>query len=168
MKIQTEFLGLDDLESALLDLAKEFGPRNAVTALNLPLKRAIQPVYDDVESGTLTNTKRRKRLKEKLKLKVSKPPKQTIGPHLDKRVPVVASVGYFWKRGEKGGYYATALRHEFGDKKTPAQGVLRKSLRRHRETMIKTFSDELGKAVDKRAKLLGAQRTRKGRKFVKR
>lgn len=168
MKLQTEFLGLEELESALLDLSKEFGPKNSIKAFNLPLKRAIQPVYDDIVSGTRTNTERRRLLKEKIKVKISKPPRNTLGPHLNKNVPVVASAGYFWKRGEKGGYYATALRHEFGDKKTPAQGILRKSLRRHKASMIETFSSELGKSIDKRAKLLGRQRTRKGRKFIKR
>ena len=155
MDIKVE--GLKELEQALLELNKEYGPKSAGSAVRPAIRKAITPAVAALESATPRDTGK---LAESIKLRIRKPTKKMIkgagGHHKESHI-LTATLGYEWR---KPSLWNRALATEFGNSDTPQQAPLRRTLNSHSGSILETFSRELAESIEKTATRLAKKRSK--------
>jgi hypothetical protein len=147
-------------EKALLELAKEYGPNNAVNSLRQPIRDALTPVLQDVKAKTPVDSGR---LRDSARLTVGRPqaPKSTpLDVGRTTNAVIQGRVGYRVS-GKKGkGLRARAIAQEFGTVSRPAQPVLLTSFKSKKSRIITTFASRLDASIQKQTRLLASKQKR--------
>lgn len=144
-----EVQGLSEAARALDRLSREFGPRSARGILNVPLRRAMQPVEDQIEATTPRATGRLAGLTT-LRVGVSNKFDRRKNPG----VVAAARTGWTWPAGD--GTWHQALAIEFGTRYQPEQRILRNALESNVRQSLDIFSNELGTRIEVRSRQLAA------------
>ena len=138
--------GGKELERTLLDLAKQWGPRNIRTAVNVPLKRAIEPVTKDIEQNTPVDTGD---LKASVRTKLGVGPiqksiKKATGMR-GRNTTVFAAISTGWY----GGSWHKLSRVEYGTRRTPAHRVITGALKRQGRRALSIFFREINVGIER-------------------
>ena len=146
-----EMKGLRELERNLLSLAEEYGPRNARTALNKPMKDAMSIVENQIRSNTPRDTGF---LVGTVKQKAGKPRKTQLPELNNPNVVAFRSAGWI------GGNFPHMLAVEYGTRRNPEGNIIRSALENNSQSVLRTFldgwDDSMKKAItrlNKRKKL---------------
>lgn len=144
--------GLRALERNLVDLAEQYGPRNAISALRAPMRAALRPVLTRIEANTPVDTGT---LRESARISIRQPNRRRDrGPHTNfSRNILVGLVGWQWSRGMN--LWNRALATEFGNRVTPAQPVLRPTLDGLGQSIADNFAEDAARAIERTADRLG-------------
>ena len=143
--------GLRALERNLEELAEEYGPRNAVSALRAPIRSSLRPILAQIQASTPRNTGA---LAQSARISVRQPSRRDQGPHVDReRNVIVGLVGWQWSRGQS--LFNRALAVEFGNLQASAQPVLRPTLDSLGQTVATNFANDLRLSIEKTTMRLG-------------
>ena len=148
--------GLDELEKNLLDLAREYGPRNARNAFNVPMKKALAVVEEKIIADTPMDTGE---LKQSVKIKTGRGPVlksrlnwNIASPGGKDKIVAAAHVGWYGQSSYK------LLAVEYGTRKKSRPGVVRRALRTKAGHVMKTFRTEFAKNLTKTANRLSKRK----------
>lgn len=153
--VRVRITGLRELEANLLDLADEYGPRNAISSLRAPMRAALVPFREQVIANTPVDTGV---LRESVRLQIRQPNRmRDRGPHTDvTRNILVGLVGWSWS--SEMNLWNQALAIEFGNRVTVAQPVLRPLLDSLGEAAINNFAEDAARSIERTARRLGRRR----------
>ena len=153
--IKGSIRGLEDLESSLRALQKEYGGKAAMQAMRPAIKAAISPLVSDVSGDTPVDSGD---LRESVKIKMGKPTKKMgSSDHYNPSTIIYGQVGWFWR--DRSLWYQ-ALAVEYGSRAEPPKAVLRNIFDREKASMLGRFSDTLGPSIEKKAKSLAKKRSK--------
>lgn len=153
--------GLSDLERNLLDMAEEFGPRNARRSLNIPMRNAFRIVEAAIRTDTPVDTGR---LRELTRVQTGNPSRFDLADTPD--AVWVARAGWFWTSPSF--YSFRALAVEYGTRSQTGQSVLRRSLERNIPQVLSVLGRELGDNIERTANRLAARQRSQGSAFRRR
>ena len=148
-------------EQALLAMAREFGPQNAVNSLRAPIRAALGPVLEDLRSRTPVDSGR---LRDSARLTIGRPPRPNGSPLDVGRTTnsiIQGRVGYNVSGRNGRGLRARAIAQEFGTINQTARPVLQPSFDRRRNRILGTFCSQLDSSIQRQARSL-ARRQRRG------
>ncbi len=149
--IKTNINGLKDLEKALTQISKEYGPKEGEKTLRQALRNSAKPVLEAAKENV---PEKSGKLKKSLKISVGKPNKQDKRRGATKDTVAVARVkAGNTKKAELGGVYYTHM-VEYGTERSAPVPFLRPAIENESHRSREIFADELGKAIDKTAKRL--------------
>ena len=148
--------GLRELERNLLELANEYGPRNALSALRQPVRNSLRLIAADIEANTPVESGS---LRESVGVSVRMRRSKDQGPHVPEDAVLVGEVGWRWRNVS---LWRRALAIEFGTRTQSAQSVLRDALGRSQGQILNDFSRDLGESIMRTARRL-ERRSRAGR-----
>jgi HK97 gp10 family phage protein len=144
-----EVKGLRELEQSLLALQKEYGGKAGEQAMRPAVVAAVKPLKDQVSQETPVD---QGTLRESVKMTVGKPTKAMLrSQHYNNSTIIAGRVGWFWSSPS---LWTQALAVEFGTQEVAAQHVLSQIMDREHRTMLNTFKNKLGPAIEKKAKAL--------------
>ena len=138
--------GLRQLERNWIRLSNELGPRRARSVANVPIRRALQPVRDQIQRDTPVDTGD---LRDSVNLnsgaaRRTEQRSGTFGPN----VVAVGRTGWFW-RGRSLWFQALAV--EYGTRYTEPRSVLRNALEQNVNNVLRIFANEFGPRIEQRA-----------------
>ena len=138
--------GVAELERAWLRLADDLGPRRARTVANIPIRRALAPVRNQIERETPIDTGE---LRDSINTNAGTARRTeqrsgTFGPN----VVAVGRTGWFW-RGRSLWFQALAV--EYGTRYTEPRSVLRNALEQNVNNVLRIFANEFGPRIEQRA-----------------
>lgn len=153
--------GLAGLERNLLQLAEDFGPRNARRAFNIPMRDAFRIVENDIRSNTPVDTGR---LRETVRT-------QTGTANRFERADSPNAVwsaraGWFWTSPSYFSFQALAV--EYGTRSQTGLNVLRGALQRNIPAVLDQFGSTLGANIERTADRLGRRQRQQGSAFRRR
>ena len=156
--IVADVRGFEGIDEMLGGLARDFGPKNAATILNQPLRTAMKPIRDAIERTTPVDMGD---LKDAVNLRVGRPSARRIRTAMavDEFTVAEARAGWFWNRSTDSVNQHQALAVEFGTSKNPGgQHVLQRALRSGANQAVNTLSQELRPRLIKRARELARRK----------
>ncbi len=124
--------GLREMERNLLDLAEEFGPRNARTTLNAPMKSAMAIVEDDIRANTPVATGF---LVGTVKQKSGKPRKTQLAELKNPNLVAFRSAGWL------GANFHQMIAVEYGTRKNPEGRIIRGALEDNASQVLQTLRE---------------------------
>ena len=144
-----EIKGGKELEQTLLDLAKEYGPRNIRNALNTPLKNALKPVEEQIRTNTPVDTGG---LRNSVKSAVGRG-KQARGFGGKSRGFKTGGPGSNVIAAARTGWMKVNFRHavavEYGSRETPATRVIRDALKDNSDSILGDLFKRVGANIEK-------------------
>ena len=141
-----QFDGFAKLERDWLRLAADLGPRRARTVVNAPIRNALRVVRSDIQANTPVDTGG---LRQSIRQNTRIASRSELARGTFTRDDVaVGRVGWFWT-GESLWFQALAV--EYGTRQVAAQNVLRSALERNVDQVLRTLSNDLGQAIERRA-----------------
>ena len=148
--------GGKELEDALVELVKIYGPKSMSNIFNVPIKKAMQGMLQEITSNTPVDSGD---LKESVKLKVGKPSKsrRSQAKSVDETTAAEGRVGWWWSKGS-GVNSHEALAVEFGTQTRGAQPVLRRALKSGAGGAVQVLRKEVGLSLDKTSKRLAKKK----------
>ena len=150
---EIEVKGLRELETALLELQKEYGGKAGSQAMRPAVVAAVKPVKEQVMQDTPVDSGT---LRDSTRVSVGAPTKKMQRSAHYKNTTIIAGrVGWFWSSPS---LWSQALAVEYGTRQVAAQHVLERVFMREHMGMLKRFRDTLGPAIEKRAKALHNKR----------
>ena len=142
--------GLRELERNLLELAATYGPRNAITALRVPMRRSLARVAEHIrrttpeDEGTLRDSTGFRVNMASSRLRRSR----FVGPN----TVLVGRVGWQWTAPS---LWYQALSVEYGNRVSSAQPTIRPALTVLADDAIRNFAPALADNVRNTARRLG-------------
>ena len=141
--------GVAQLERDWLALADDLGPRRARSVANTPIRRALAPVRQQIETNTPVDTGT---LRNSINTNAGSARRAELrsgvfGPN----VVAVGRTGWFW-RGTSLWFQALAV--EYGTRTLQPQSVLRDALRNNVDEVLAIFAREMGTRIEQRAERL--------------
>ena len=159
--IKTEIHGLKDLDKALGQIAKQYGPKEGEKTLRTALRNSAKPVLDAAKDAAPTLSGK---LKESIKISVGKPNKDDRAHGATSETVAVARVkAGNNKKANVGGVYYTHM-VEYGTKSSAATPFLRPAIENQSDTAQAIFASELKKSIDKSIDRLQRKANKKGGK----
>lgn len=156
--VTADVRGLASVDEMLGLLARDFGPRNAASVINQPLRKAMEPIRDAIQRNTPVDTGE---LYDSVKLRVGRPSnrRQRTSDAVDEHTVSEARAGWFWNRSTDSVNSHQALAVEFGTQQLGGgQRVLQNALRSGARRAIAILGDELAPRIIKRAQQLAARK----------
>ena len=146
--VSIKIKGGKELEKTLLQLSKQYGPRNIRTAVNAPLKEAIKPVEADIRSNTPVDTGN---LKNSIgtKLGRGKLPKGGGNSRGVSKGGVGANIFAAIRTGWMNINFRKAVAVEYGTTKKPATNVISNALERNASGVLSIFFNGVSKSIEK-------------------
>lgn len=151
------FKGGKELEQNLLDLAKEFGPRNIRSSMNAPLKKAIVPITEEIRQKTPVDTGK---LKASIITKTGRGPIvkaiKTLGRKFGYKAPktnVFAAAYTGWT-----GPWYKLFRVEYGTRHFPAKHIISQSLENKGQEALNILSSQWNSGLAKTVKRLNKRK----------
>lgn len=146
--------GLKQLETALLELNKEYGGKSANQAMRPAIRKAMAPLKAQIEAKTPVDTGA---LKASVKLSIGVPTRKMVSQseHYKSTTILAGRVGWHWK-GKS--LWKQALTVEYGNSKRSGQFILTNTFEQNNSQMLATFKATLGPAIEKKAKSLNKKR----------
>ena len=146
MPVTFQTRGFREAERNLLNLAREFGPRGARTAVNRALRSSFRQVADDIQARTPVDEGT---LRASTALRVGAPTRRdrrndAIGPN----VFAIARAGWFW-RGTSLWFQATNV--EYGNSRQAPANVLRSALENNVSRVLNDLARDLGQEITRAA-----------------
>ena len=152
--ITFDIKGGKELEKTLLDLAKEYGPRNVRNTVNKPLKVAIRPVTNiikrntPIRSGELLETISTKIGRGSVAGLKGRNKKGFARGGVGKNIFAAVRTGWFDEN------YLKLISVEYGNVNIEARNVIVNALRIKSKTVTTIFFTEVSKNIEKSVKRL--------------
>ena len=147
--------GGKELEKTLLDLAKEYGPRNVRNTVNKPLKLAIQPVTNIIKRNTPVDSGQ---LLGKIETKTGRGTVSRVTKGRNKKGFSRGGVGKNIFAAVRTGWfnanYMKLISVEYGNVNIKARNVIVNALRIKSRTVITIFFAKVNKNIEKSVKRL--------------
>lgn len=154
MELTFKVEGLKELETALMALADEYGPKKAVQSMRPAVKAATQPVEEQIRSTTPADSGN---LAASTRTRIGKPTGRMLrSEHFHKDMVIAARVGWTWSGEQR--LWNQALAVEFGTSRMAGSATLGSAMQQNAEQMAKTFGETLGPAIEKKAASLNKRR----------
>lgn len=149
MEIDFKVEGLRELERNLLELAEEYGPKNALGALRKPMRDALTPVKSAISANTPVDTGA---LKNSVTIRITQATrKDRDAVYINPDSILIARVGWFWRRPS---LWSRALAVEFGNSQVSAQPVIMPAFDGQQRQILTTFRNGLQKSIEQTARRL--------------
>ena len=142
--------GLRELERNLLELADQYGPRNAVTALRVPMRRSLRVVADHIRANTPVDSGD---LRDSTGIRVNMATSRLRRSRfVGRNAVLVGRVGWQWTVPS---LWYQALSVEYGNRVTIARPVIRPALSVLADEAINNFAPALATNIEATARRLG-------------
>ena len=160
-QVDFQVQGLAGLERNMLQLANDYGPRNARRAFNIPMRDAFRLVENAIRVNTPIDTGR---LRETVLL-------QSTTANVFERADSPNAIwsvraGWFWTSPSTFSFQTLAV--EYGTRFVPAQRTLRNALESNASAVLDQFGRELGANIERTADRLGRRQRQQGADFRRR
>ena len=147
---EVKITGLRELEMNLAELAEEFGPKNAISALRTPMRNSLKIVAEEIRNKTPVDSGA---LRESVDIRINQPSNRLLrSRHINNQAIIIGRVGWFWRNTS---LWRRALAVEFGNRRTRAQPVLNPALDLLASTLVNNFAPQLAKNIETTARRLG-------------
>ena len=158
--IDTKILGLKDLDRALEQIAKEFGPKEGLKTLRAALRSSAKPVLDAAKANAPTKSGK---LRDSIKVSLGKPNKEDRDNGATSETVAVARIkaGNTKKANAGGVFYANFV--EYGTERNAPTPFLRSAIENQSDTSVAIFAHELEKSIDKSIKRLQKKANKGGK-----
>jgi len=140
--------GLRQLERNWLTLARDLGPQRARTVANQPLRRALQPVEDEIRRNTPVDSGG---LQRSVRTNAGRARRSEVGRAFTNNDVAVGRTGWFWQ-GRSLWFQALAV--EYGTRHQAPLSILRNALSNNAQRAIQIFAREMGSRIERRASQL--------------
>ena len=142
--------GLRDLERNLEALAQQYGPRNAVTALRVPMRRSLEVVANHIRSNTPVDSGA---LRDSTGIRINMATanlrrSRFVGPD----AVLVGRVGWQWTTPS---LWQQALSVEYGNRVSTAQPTIRPAVSVLADVVVRNFAPALEANIEATCRRLG-------------